>query len=167
MSREAAIVLLLAAAAAVLKAIESRAPAEPYAERESPLTCDPTPKPGVIQFRNYVVKRFGGQKGWITRPCEQGTPSHHHEGRAWDWMGVSPGQPNVDAFLQWLLEDDAEVFRRAGLQYVIWNSRIYTSSNPRWVSYDGPSPHTDHVHVSFTWSGAEAKTSWYQKKRPS
>ena len=156
------IVLGIAGLAAVLKAVDDTQDAEPFAEREPPVSCDPTPKAGVIQFRNYVVNRFGGLKGWITRPCEKGSASHHHEGRAWDWMGVAPGDENVSSFFSWLLSNEAEMFRRAGLQYVIWNRKIFTSSNPQWVEYRGADPHTNHVHVSFSWSGANAKTSFYQ-----
>ena len=79
----------------------------------------------------------------------------------------------------WLLARDADgdAFanaRRAGVMYLIWNNRI-------WGSYLGvrglasvrrlrrapvPSPydttcHRDHVHVSFSWEGAMARTSMW------
>lgn len=39
---------------------------------------------------------------------------------------------------------------RLGITYVIWNRRIYDVRNGKgWQAYSGPSPHTDHVHVSF------------------
>ena len=39
-------------------------------------------------------------------------------------------------------------FRALGVKYVIWYRRIWTPSQG-WHDYDGPSDHTDHVHVSF------------------
>jgi peptidoglycan hydrolase-like protein with peptidoglycan-binding domain len=30
-----------------------------------------------------------------------------------------------------------------------------------WADYHGSSPHTDHIHFSFTWNGAMGKTSWW------
>jgi len=50
---------------------------------------------------------------------------------------------------------------RLNVWYVIWNRRII-STNPdsyaynEWVPYNGESPHTDHVHVSFESSGTYA-----------
>jgi hypothetical protein len=40
--------------------------------------------------------------------------------------------------------------KRLSVTYVIWNRRIYdTRSGKGWAAYQGPSPHTDHVHISF------------------
>lgn len=157
------LVLGLAAAAAVLKIIEGQTlPVEPFAEREPPTSCDTTPKPGVIRFRDYVLKTFGGLSAGIERNCEKGNASHHHEGRAWDWGGVWPGDPKVEKLIAYLFDNDAANFRRLGLQYVIWNRKIFTSTRPEWVTYSGKNPHTDHVHISFSWSGANARTSWFQ-----
>lgn len=160
------IVLGLAAFAAVLKIMQDaenpKPPAEPFAAREPPTTCDTTPKKGVVLFRDYVLKNFGGISAGIERNCEKGNASHHHEGRAWDWAGVWPGDPKVDRFMRYLFDNNAENFRRLGLQYVIWNRRIFTSTRPEWVTYSGANPHTDHVHISFSWSGANASTSWFQ-----
>jgi peptidoglycan hydrolase-like protein with peptidoglycan-binding domain len=33
-----------------------------------------------------------------------------------------------------------------------------------WAPYTGSAPHTDHIHFSFTWDGAYARTSWWTGK---
>lgn len=39
---------------------------------------------------------------------------------------------------------------RLGVTYVIWSRKIWDSRNNRgWEPYNGSSPHTDHVHISF------------------
>ena len=53
--------------------------------------------------------------------------------------------------------------RRLGIQYVIWNKRIWGSYNASagWRAYTGANKHTDHVHISFTWAGANMNTSFW------
>ena len=158
-------------------------PPEDYAPRSPPTGCDPhpDPKPGVVLFRDFVVEQVGGGAGSITRPCEQGSASHHEEGRAWDWA-VRADNPvdaaAVETLLSWLMAPDAEgrphaMLRRAGIDYVIWDRQIWNARDRVWSAYDGyddagdcPSPpcrhaHRDHVHVSFGWPGANAATSFY------
>lgn len=133
---------------------------EPFAPSEPQHICDPTAKPGVLKFRDYVLSHFGGFDDGITRACDVGGPSEHKEGRAWDW-GID-ASARVDDFLSTLFAKNAELFRRAGLLYVIYNRRIWSSSTRAWVPYNGANPHTDHVHFSFSWAGAKGLTSFYQ-----
>lgn len=45
---------------------------------------------------------------------------------------------------------------RLGITYIIWNRAIWDSRNTRgWEPYKGPSPHTDHVHISFKPEGGD------------
>lgn len=78
----------------------------------------------------------------------------------------------VATLIDWLTAADAELFRRAGLLYIIWNKKIFSSAKPGWRDYDGYSggvcvedtclhPHTDHVHFSFSTAGANGQTSFY------
>ena len=110
----------------------------------------------------------------IVRSCSAGGLSEHKEGRAFDW-GVSAKTPGGRAkaarFLTWLLKKDKygneyAMARRLGIQYVIWNRKIWGSYNASrgWRKYTGANPHTDHVHISFTWAGARAKTSFWTGK---
>lgn len=40
-------------------------------------------------------------------------------------------------------------YKAYGITYVIWYRQIWTPSKG-WHPYNGPSPHTDHVHLSFS-----------------
>jgi hypothetical protein len=62
----------------------------------------------------------------------------------------------------WLTDNDGEMARRFGIQSIIWNKRVWHSyAGAGWQGYAGQSPHTDHVHVSFSWDGANMRTSWW------
>jgi hypothetical protein len=141
-------------------------PVDAYADLDLATGCDPSPKPGVVQFRNYVLARFGGRDLGIGVPCTSTTkPSEHTEGRAWDW-GVSPGAV-ADTFLEWLLAAEGDephaILRRAGVMYVIFNRRMFRAYGPReWLPYSGTNPHVDHVHLSFSRAGASGATSFYR-----
>jgi len=140
--------------------------ASPYLPQVS---CDPNPKPGVVAFEQLMMATFkAGWSGGITRACGApgvaGGRSEHKEGRAWDWMlnpdsytDVVEGNRAVD----WLLADDAVNARRLGVMYLIWNRRIWSAHRPGWRPYDYGDPHTSHIHFSFSWAGAEKRTSWW------
>lgn len=149
-------------------------PAEPFASPWGERECDQTPKPGVEAFAKFVVEHQGGRYGRIVGPC--GVRSGHASGRAFDWM-IEADLPDerqaAEELLKWLLARDAEMFRRAGLRYVIWDRQIFSSRSPAWRPYDGydasgacPSPpcrhpHRNHVHFSFSREGAAGQTSFY------
>ena len=132
--------------------------------------CSPTAKPGVVAFRDLLLRTYPGTRSMgISRACTVGGRSEHKEGRAFDW-GVNVARPAekaaADDMLRWLLATDRygnrfANARRLGVQYVIWNKRIWSSYAPTWRAYSGPSPHTDHVHVSFNWPGANKQTSFW------
>ena len=49
--------------------------------------------------------------------------------------------------------------KRLAITYIIWNRAIWDSRNSRGKEpYKGPSPHTDHVHISFHPSGSGVDT---------
>jgi hypothetical protein len=144
--------------------IEDLSPYEPQ------VSCDPHVKPGVKAFEDFVLTTWHrGFSGGAVRECSKGATSEHKEGRAWDWMlnpnsyaDVVAGQRVID----WLLSDDATIARRLGLMYVIWNQRIWSAHklDEGWNGYHGESDHTDHIHFSFDWAGAEKRTSWWTGK---
>jgi len=132
-------------------------------------------RPGVDVFADFVIAHQGGIKGRIIqRPCGLGQ-SGHNSGRAWDWaIQAEPGQREpADKLIAWLLKNDAELFRRAGITYIIWDKKIWTASQRKWKPYGGwgelgncvtgmcRNAHTDHVHFSFSRAGSEGKTSFY------
>lgn len=143
--------------------------AEPYAPHDPATLCLPNAQPGVVMFRDFVLGRFGGGDLGIVRDCalvgESGELSDHHEGRAWDWE-VSASDPadqrRVDALLDFLGANDDEIWRRAGLRYVIWDGAIeIPGQTPRTAPYLGSDPHRGHAHFSFGKAGAAAQTSFY------
>ena len=149
--------------------------------------CDPDAKPGVLAFRRIVLREFPWSgAGGIGRACSIGGQSEHKEGRAWDWM-VNAGKRRerraAESIIRWLQSDDAygnedAMARRFGIMYLIWNRKSWSPSWG-WSTYcvqrkrgcvdpdDGhvKSPHTDHVHFSFTWAGARKKTTYWRRGR--
>jgi hypothetical protein len=112
-----------------------------------------------------------GRNGGISRDCSIGGRSEHKEGRAFDWM-LSVNRPKeravAEQFITWLLDEGpngeaAYIARRLGVMYVIWNGRIWSADHSwlGWLRYRGPNPHTDHIHISLTWSGALKRTSFW------
>ncbi len=141
---------------------------EGYASYVGQTKCDPTAKPGVSAFKDLILKTYPctGNYG-IVRACSSGGQSEHKEGRAWDWKLNYP-HPAADAVLKWLLATDSNgnkhaMARRVGIMYMIWNRKIWKSyqASKGWQAYTGSSPHTDHVHFSFSWDGANKKTSYW------
>lgn len=142
--------------------------------------CDPTPKAGALKLRDVLWQTYG-RDIWagISRDCDvtwdRGV-SEHKDGRAIDW-GVNVRKPNRvygDEFVAWAAANDGANARRLGIMYIIWDSKMwrlydmgrgwteYNSCLSRFTStsYD-TTCHRDHVHISMTWHGAGAWTSWY------
>ena len=135
--------------------------------------CDPHVKPGVAAFRRLVMNAFPGTgKGYFTRSCSVGGQSEHKDGRAWDWMvsaSSASDRKKVNKLFDWLLQRDGRGnryarARRIGMMYMIWNRRIWFPWEG-WSAYSGSSPHTDHVHFSFSWPGARKKTTFWNRHR--
>lgn len=133
--------------------------------------CDPTAKPGVVDFRELIEAEYG-RTGWgITRPCSQGDPSDHHDGRALDYPFLASNSTQLAQatdLLNWMLATDQHgnphaLARRLGIVYIIWNHKIWKAYAPSagWQAYSGASPHTDHIHFSFSWAGARKQTTWW------
>jgi hypothetical protein len=144
---------------------------DPYPRYEAPATCDPTEKPGPQALRTLLQQTYGSRSFAITRACSGVATSDHNEGRALDWMvnAADPGQRDIaDSFVGWLLASDQygnpqAMARRLGIAYIIWNTQMFRMYDVGrgWQPYTGSSPHTDHVHFSFSWNGASGQTSWF------
>ena len=137
------------------------------------ITCDPTEKPGATALRGLLRATYGrANAGGTTRACSSGGVSEHKEGRAYDWMldVADPVEKQMaDSFVAWLTGPDGAGVRggnarRLGVQYVIWNRQTWQSWTGAWKPYTGAVPHTDHVHVSLSWDGAFARTSFWTGK---
>ncbi|WP_157074526.1 peptidoglycan-binding protein [Janibacter corallicola] len=144
--------------------------ASPYVPQS---TCDPDPKPGVTAFARLMANHYEEFSYGISRECNHGL-TEHSEGRALDWMldANDPHEREVaDSVISWLLAPDdqgrpAAMARRFGIMYIIWNRQIWGTyqMSDGWRPYNGPSPHTDHIHFSFSWDGAMQRTSWWTGK---
>ncbi len=128
-------------------------------------SCDPNNKLGMVAFAQLISQHYNRPRYSTSRSCKAGNTSQHGEGRAVDWpMNVyDPSDKAIgDAVAYWLTTNNGEMARRFGVQSVIWNKRAWYLYSPgSWRDYNGPSPHTDHVHISFTWDGSMKRTSWW------
>ncbi|NYD56976.1 hypothetical protein BKA08_001214 [Nocardioides marinisabuli] len=165
-------VLAVLLAAAVLAAVPPAQAKEvdAFPVYQGQVSCDPVAKPGVLAARRLLLAKFGGGSGGITRACSSGGLSEHKEGRAWDWsLRASRAKDRRIAkrATGWLTRSvEGEVAahaRELGVMYMIWNRRIWRGYDARsaWQPYTGENPHTDHIHLSFTWNGATRRTSWW------
>jgi hypothetical protein len=162
----------VAASAATVPATPTFGPEiEGYASYDPQDTCDPAPKPGVVDFKNLLSATYGSRSKGIERDCDAGDTSEHKEGRALDFgFDVNNATQRAQAgdLLNWLLATDSRgnrhaLARRLGIMYVIWNRQIWSSyrAGEGWRAYDGTNPHTDHIHFSFGWRGARKQTTWW------
>lgn len=154
-------------------------PVDPYAPWETTKEgdCDPTPKPGVLAFRKWILAKFGQAPKApqnIIRDCAIGGPSEHKEGRGWDIMtnSIDHGQSIVDFLMapDPVTGEPHALARRAGIMYAIWDHKMWRAypwqgqPSGSWEPYtkgEAASPHTDHIHFSFSWAGAKGETSLY------
>jgi len=136
------------------------------------LACAARPMPGLVKLQRLVLSTYGRGYGEpYVRSCTSGGASEHKEGRAWDWMldlGNKRDRAAAADFLAWLTKDGRNGTpgvnsRRLGVMYVIYNRKIWGmwAADEGWRPYDGYSPHTDHIHISLSWNGARAHTSFW------
>ncbi|GGB84536.1 hypothetical protein N798_11200 [Knoellia flava TL1] len=126
--------------------------------------------PGPTAFAQLLNSHYGKHVYGINRTCA----AEHGEGRALDWMVNaynSDGLALGNAITRWLSAPDSQgrpgaMARRFGINYIIWNRQMWRAYDPArgWAAYSGSSPHTDHIHISFTWDGAYKQTSWWTGK---
>jgi hypothetical protein len=185
--RSASLLLALAIALTSFVAISQPAKAAPkapysYGALVDPLAryaaqtkCSPSAKPGTSALSKMLLSTYKGSRSLgIVRACSVGGTSEHKEGRAFDW-GLSAYSARDRAyaadFIKWALATDRHGnkyanLRRLGIQYMIWNKRIWSTSyaSSGWRAYKGVSPHTDHIHISLGWDGANKQTSFWTNK---
>ncbi|MDG6107221.1 VCBS repeat-containing protein [Dactylosporangium aurantiacum] len=147
---------------------------EPLAAYDGQDTCDPTAKPGVTAFKNMLNAEYGSHTWGIVRDCGTGGTSEHKEGRALDYhFNYYDSAQRADAqdLINWLLATDSRGnryanARRLGIMYMIWNNQMWKAYDTPsiWHSYSGESPHTDHIHFSFSWAGARKQTTWWTQR---
>ena len=123
-------------------------------------SCTSGPQPGAWGAMDYFLSAYSSKGGVNTgiyncRSVRGGrTTSLHGEGRAADFgirpYGAKYGTDLANALVAYSKE--------LGIQCVIWNRRIWSSSYPHsgWRRYNGVASHTDHIHVEFTWARARS-----------
>ncbi len=164
-------------ATAAMPTVATKAPVERLASYEPQTTCSPTAKTGVTRFSASVLKAYAGTGSFgIVRGCTVGGRSEHKEGRAWDWkVSAESATQRAQAhdLMRWLFATDASGqraanARRVGLMYLIFDRKIWSaySGGTGWRAYGGANPHTDHMHLSFSWAGAKGSTSWFRVAAP-
>lgn len=99
-------------------------------------------KPWVASAADTVGKKFGITNigGWRAQGSVPG--SDHPKGLALDMMTRS--KSTGDRMADWVTKN----YKVLGIKYVIWYRQIWHPGKG-WKPYSGPSPHTDHVHLSF------------------
>lgn len=101
-------------------------------------------KPGTVALWQETVALFppAGTMGICNcRNARGGSSlSVHSCCRAWDCACRAPWGDRIAAFL-------VAMHRELGVQCVIWNRRIWSTTSPYWRVYTGVDPHTNHIHV--------------------
>lgn len=132
-------------------------------------SCTSGPQPGVWGAMDYFLSAYKSKGGVNTgiyncRTVRGGrTTSLHGEGRAADF-GI---RPHGAAYGTALANAIVSMSKELQVQCVIFNRQIWSSSYPHsgWRRYNGVASHVDHLHVEFTWAGAnrgraEAAALW-------
>lgn len=129
---------------------------------DTPKSCSGKAQTGTIRLKDYIIKTYGARNLGIysCRSIVGGSSlSVHAEGRAFD-AGLNVSDPNEkskgDELFAWSIQNAAAL----GVQEVIWNRQRWSPSNGI-KPYNGKNPHTDHVHISQNWDGANATTLMY------
>jgi hypothetical protein len=176
-------VLLAVLATLLVPTASHAAPVEDYASYQPQTRCAPKAKPGTAYLGRWLVRKYGGGFGPISRSCGPGT-SEHKEGRAFDWIVSArrkADREHVNRVLERLFRTDASGnehawARRMGIMYVIWNDRMwsawdrferepYLSSSCKTRKRCSQTlRHRDHVHISLTRKGGRGKTSWFANR---
>lgn len=149
------------------------ATADPLAAYDGQDQCFTTVQPGTQALGDLITNTYASNQSWYSlRGCYSGGTSEHKEGRALDWFvdAYDADERAIgDRFTRWLTEPDPfgnayGGVRRMGVMYIVWNQQTWGSWNADqgWRSYTGSSPHTDHVHISLSWPGADCETTWWQ-----
>jgi hypothetical protein len=161
---------------------------EPLGGYVEQTACDPVARPGTVKLARLLASTYHdyGATAWnTTYACgTDGTRSEHYDGRAIDWMVDVRNKRQhaaAKAAIGWLLATDAAgnrfaMARRLGVMYLIYDNRMWGAWDGRWEEYNNCSHlpartydnycHRTHMHISLTWDGALARTSFWTKKVP-
>lgn len=112
---------------------------------------------GAMSWFLAAFKDLNGRNSGIynCRPVRGSTrtTSLHGEGRAVDFgLKYAEDIPAYDRFAEQLRLNSTEL----GIQCIIFNRKIFSGGyeSKGWHRYTGVNPHTDHLHVEFSWTAA-------------
>lgn len=145
-------------------------------------SCDPRTKVATGKLAALLKATYPDTTYATVYACgTDSNRSEHYDGRAIDWMvsaRTATGLATANAFLGWLLRTDSAghtfaMMRRLGIQYVIFNNRIWGTWDQQWDPYQDCATrtsttydsycHRNHVHISLGWNGALGRTSYWSK----
>lgn len=159
----------------------SRQRVDPYTGNRS-RGCTHKEQPGAQKLELFFQRNWKGRSFGI-ESCRKIAGSRnwslHAEGRALDWgldasdrRELAAGDRFVNLVLQTRAGERNAMARRMGIQELIWNCRIWSSSSPtlRTYSYcarvrrnrDPSTAHQNHIHIGLSWRGAQAQTSFWE-----
>jgi hypothetical protein len=137
-----------------------------------PSGCAPGFTAGAASLSGWLKRHYRFTKTIGGYSCRQNTAdlsqmSLHAEGRALDWMVSASDAAHrraVGRFIGKVSAGNWRLARAMGIQELIWNHRIWTSSRhgEGWRAYTGPNPHTDHIHIGLNRAGAAKRTSFWR-----
>ena len=144
-------------------------------------SCGNKTQPGTVKLGKLLTSTYPGTSYGGIRGCGTVPDSEHYDGRAVDWMNSIRNDKQAaqaKAVIAWMLgtDDQDQQYanaRRLGVMYIIWNNKIWGaySADRGWRAYsscaDHPERgwdttcHRDHMHISLSWAGAMAHTSFW------
>lgn len=118
-----------------------------------------TPAEACKQALRDATARWGSRSrasdGIMGDARHQKRKSDHNDGNAFD-LTHDPANGVDCEKLSRLVIDDPRV------TYVIWNKQIYNRARASegWRAYNGPNPHTHHMHVSISATSRKDTSPW-------
>ena len=150
-------------------------------------TCRKTPLPGTVYLLHWLQRHYPhpGISSMIAPAAPGGDRA---QGRPGAGLGHrrdrALAEARATAFLKRCSPPTAPaatraLARRMGIMYVIWDDHIYGAyTDPAFLKRDylasgcktaakcSPTlQHRDHIHISLSWAGASAQTSFYRDRR--
>jgi hypothetical protein len=159
-------------------------PIESLAPYVAQTSCDPSTKRGTAKLMHVLTTVYAGTHANSVYACgTDGSVSEHYDGRAIDWMVSirnSTQKAQAASLIKWMLAADKAhnpnaMARRLGVQYLIFNNKIWGSWGGGWKPYNDCAHlpqiandnacHRTHMHISLSWNGATGRTSFWTKHR--
>jgi hypothetical protein len=148
-----------------------------YCESDNPWACSchhpdcSSGLPGTLAFARYLRMAFpqissaGGFQCCRQNTSNTANLSVHSIGRAIDLMipRINGDADNTagDEVANWLIVNAESI----GVQYIAWDRMAWSahkSPGSKFNPFNGPIPHTDHIHVELSLDGANERTPFFR-----